>query len=514
MEEQRGKEDKEMGTEISSISALFRADSTGSVVNAGNDSKVQNDFSSFLNLNNYKQNNTYQIQNDTAAQKTDLENTADATEYDKYQYQKSNVVKEAEERSYSTEELDHVNEKLNEFSETVKSVLKEELTVTEEQITNAMAVLQINFADLMDPQNLAALVTELTGCEDPMQLLMTESFQNVLTGVEEVTEQLLSELEMTKEQFTAICDEMQNTGVPTEEVFVQDLEETIVQTLEETVQTAEVELEDTRTADSVKTAEVVGTAKTADEVPAVDVNEPQDEAADDAGNGLKAVDDASQKQTEEENLPENASKDETDSSTDLFEKTKSASQTKTESHGIVFEQNTQTVNNNTTVNVQQVQAYVDVNNIMEQISEYTRVLVSEDATSLEMQLNPENLGKIYIHVSEKAGAITAQITATNESVKEALQAQIADLKENLNQQGIKVDAVEVTIESHEFEQNLEQNARREQEKAEQNEQKRSAGGRRNINLNDLDSLSGVMSEEESLVARMMQDNGNQMDVTA
>ena len=159
------------------------------------------------------------------------------------------------------------------------------------------------------------------------------------------------------------------------------------------------------------------------------------------------------------------------------------------------------------------QPYTDITSMVEQISKYTRILISEGGNSLEMQLNPENLGKIYIHVSEKAGAITAQISASNESVKEALQAQIVTLKENLSQQGVKVEAVEVTVESHEFEQNLEENARRDQNNAEQKEQNAS-GARRSINLNDLEALSGLMSEEEDLVAKMMQDNGNQMDVIA
>ena len=38
--------------------------------------------------------------------------------------------------------------------------------------------------------------------------------------------------------------------------------------------------------------------------------------------------------------------------------------------------------------------------------------------------------------------------------------------------------------------------------------------RRNINLNSLDDLEGLMSEEESLVARMMSDQGNSVDLTA
>ena len=39
-------------------------------------------------------------------------------------------------------------------------------------------------------------------------------------------------------------------------------------------------------------------------------------------------------------------------------------------------------------------------------------------------------------------------------------------------------------------------------------------GRRNININSLDELSGLMSEEETLVAQMMRDNGGTVDFTA
>ena len=39
---------------------------------------------------------------------------------------------------------------------------------------------------------------------------------------------------------------------------------------------------------------------------------------------------------------------------------------------------------------------------------------------------------------------------------------MAELRESLNQSGVKVDAVEVTVASHEFEKNLEQNNKRQQ----------------------------------------------------
>lgn len=155
---------------------------------------------------------------------------------------------------------------------------------------------------------------------------------------------------------------------------------------------------------------------------------------------------------------------------------------------------------------------LDTENIIKQIVEYTKVHVSNTQSTMEMQLNPENLGKIYIEVTAKEGNVSAHITAQNEYVKEALEAQIVELKQNMNQAGVKVDAVEVTVGSHEFERNLEQNAKQEEEQA--REQEKSSGKMRRLNLSDLDELAGVMSEEETLVAQMMADHGNSIDYTA
>ena len=97
-------------------------------------------------------------------------------------------------------------------------------------------------------------------------------------------------------------------------------------------------------------------------------------------------------------------------------------------------------------------------------------------------------------------------------MREALESQVAVLKENMNQQGIKVEAIEVTIASHEFERNLEQNQQSPaQEQQEENARKSS---RRNINLNSPEDLEGAMTEEEDLVAKIMTDQGNSVDLTA
>ena len=158
-------------------------------------------------------------------------------------------------------------------------------------------------------------------------------------------------------------------------------------------------------------------------------------------------------------------------------------------------------------------AQVDIADVVRQIVTYTRVnYTANQETTMEMQLNPEHLGKIYLEITSKDGTVSAHLTAQNEVVKEALESQIADLKQNMNQAGVKVDAVEVTVGGHEFEKNLEQNAKQEEQQAEERE--KAANATRHINLNELDGLSGLMTEEETLVAKMMAEQGNSVDFTA
>ena len=161
-------------------------------------------------------------------------------------------------------------------------------------------------------------------------------------------------------------------------------------------------------------------------------------------------------------------------------------------------------------------SYIDVEDLMAQFEGMARSLATDSGTTIELQLNPENLGRLFLSVSEKEGNVSATIVASNEQVKEALQTQLVELRATLQAQGIKVEAVEVTVATHEFEQNLDGNtsANGQMQEQAQNQQQSAQGGRRNLNRNSLDELSGLMSEEETLVAQMMRDNGGTVDYTA
>ncbi|GFI47345.1 hypothetical protein IMSAGC019_02669 [Lachnospiraceae bacterium] len=96
-------------------------------------------------------------------------------------------------------------------------------------------------------------------------------------------------------------------------------------------------------------------------------------------------------------------------------------------------------------------------------------------------------------------------------MKAAIESQISTLQENLREQGVKVEAVQVTVESHGFESNLWQGQGREEEAASQNNKK----APRRINLNDLGGFAEEdATEEELLTAKVMEMNGTTVDFTA
>ena len=148
---------------------------------------------------------------------------------------------------------------------------------------------------------------------------------------------------------------------------------------------------------------------------------------------------------------------------------------------------------------------------MNQIMDYMKLQLKPDMDQLEMQLHPESLGTVRVQLMNKGGEITAQFQVQNETVKAAMESQLVDLKESLKDQGVKVEAVEVTVESNGFESNLWQGQGREENASSQNGKRTP----RRINLNELDALfEERASEEELLAAKMMEMNGNTVDYTA
>lgn len=408
---------------------------------------------------------------------------------------------------------------MEEAVENIKEVIKENLGVDEEQLEAAMELLGLTQADLLDPQQLIALAVELTGSKDAGSMLFQENFQLVMQETAVITEDLLQQLGMSMDdlmdQIHTMMGEAEQpieTMLPQQEAPVQaevfteqDAQVQTQQVSQEAVQTVQPQREAIQTQQASQPQEQTQQA-----------SQPQEAASVQEEQETKQVQNI---QTEQESAQTGQEASAGQNPSDMLK----GSQETQENPRFDFQTNVHTqepsANVQATPNpVQQAPLpQMNMQDVIDQIVQHTRIHLSEDVKSIEMQLNPENLGKVYVHVSEKQGTVTAQLTAQNESLKEALVQQAAVLKESLNQQGIKVDAVEVSAGTHEFESSLERDAHSQEEQARQQEEQSARRSRRSINLNDLndlDGLSGIMSEEETLVAQMMRDNGNNVDYKA
>lgn len=421
---------------------------------------------------------------------TRSEKPADA--YEKYQYKDKTIHTETSDSK--PQKVEEAVAEVKEFEETVTEVISEELHVSKEELEAVMEELGLTYLDLLNNANLAAVVAKLTGSENLNQLLCSEAFTNVLQQVNELGTELMQEVRITPEE---LVDLQKNL----EQAIWRDADRAVTERIsfEKPEEVAELPVEEG--ADEANTVQVVKLEVVSDAENVEEVTEDGTKVE------VVRVDAAEEKQldTADENLFEGGKQELPDTK----------GKQNVQANENVVAGNAQSITFAEQLGefetVQTLPPQVTVADIMEQFAEQTRVLISADTTRMEMQLNPEHLGKLYVEVIENEGTITAKIQTQNTVVKEALEMQIADLKMNLNQTGVKVDSVEVTIASHEFERNLEQDAN--SQKQQEDTQTKTAR-LRNINLNGLDELSGLMTEEETLVAKMMAEQGNSVDFTA
>ena len=134
---------------------------------------------------------------------------------------------------------------------------------------------------------------------------------------------------------------------------------------------------------------------------------------------------------------------------------------------------------------------VDPMELVRQIVEKIKVKVDMNTTSMELLLNPESLGKVNLQVVSKNGVMTAQFTAETEAAKVAIESQLTVLKENLQNQGLKVEAIEVAVGTFEFNQSDNQSK-------EQNQQ---SASKKKLDFSEL-----TMSEEEESKEYILDDS--------
>ncbi len=410
-------------------------------------------------------------------------------------------IKTASKNSHTESEVKKITDDIS--SQIVEKVT-DDLDISEDELNNAMQLLGLTAMDLLNPANLAALYCEVTGnASDPQALVLNADFTALFNDVSQVASENDAQLDLLS-QLTASDDgEILDADIVSSADTTDTNESTgSVNTPEKTV--------DSSYDDTAASGQNIN--DTADEAVKVYDGGTQDSSYKNSDEGTSSGETGNDI-TSDENTEKTQSKSQVDSSFDdsgerILHHEDGAHSDNSVLHASVSEQ----LNTDTSFEMSQSQSRlrVDTTDIIRQIVDSMSISNTTEESAINLQLTPESLGRMYINVSQKNSEISARIAVSNEVVKEALQTQMVNLKEALNNSGIRVNEVEITVASHEFERNLEQGA------ANDSRQQESTNSYNGSNSSGSGTDSDMMQDraEERLVTQIMRDNGNSVDFTA
>lgn len=294
-----------------------------------------------------------------------------------------------------------VTDTVKEVCEDIKDAIKEEFDVSDEDIKVAMELLGLTALDLLSTAKVAELIEQLTGT-DAITLItnedMMQSFNNIINVVDEANADIAGML-----------------GVKTEEVGIVLGQNDIAPVVnsEDTAKQDNVKESDAKNADD-NINQTVDNQESLSEVLAKKITTESDGKA---KNNMSESNEANNKVTYAD-VADNMISNITDTFADII----------TEGISTVKEAD-----------------------IVNQVIDSVKLMASRELTSMEVMLNPEHLGSVHITVTARNGIVSAQIAAQNEQVKTALENQMVTLRGQFESQGLKVDAVEITVMAHSFE---------------------------------------------------------------
>ncbi len=407
--------------------------------------------------------------------------------------------------------------------------IKEVLGVSDEELTEAMEILGITAIDLLDPVSIKELCMELTGTADSISLITNaDLYGNVKEIIEtaegaagkmtemfsltdEEASKIFEDPEFAKKVNEAVTKLDENAGaqigtdkaIPETEGAVRHDMDVDNQTDADAVADKDINAAAGTEARAV-TAEVKGTPE---QKPVSTVDTAENEGSDPTAKPTVGV-------TETFKAAANIDESELKGNNEGFEHASRFAES--EAVAAAPQTTVETSVNNLGEVIETVSRYsnADADSIMSQVTESVRVNYLADTTSMEMQLHPASLGTVNMHIASTNGVVTAHILVENEAVKTALESQLISLQQTFEEQGQKVEAVEVSVANYDLNRGDSSNT---DGNAQQHSAERAgrAGARRRINLNDLDEEElESLGEEEKLSADMMARSGNSVDYTA
>ncbi len=299
-------------------------------------------------------------------------------------------------------------EKVAQLLEDAEEITSKILGLSKEELESKMEILGLSMMDLLNPASLQQLLLDTTGNDDALSLVTNEELANTFSNLLDAVNELVTESLVTQESLETIVKSEEfinflNQSVSKEEISAMDEAEISLKT----VQTENTDETDNLQDAELKEDNIVFTVERSDDT------------------------DTSNKDTNSDSKDTLKKNDSPDVNNFLDHVTASVTKTETDFNGEL-----------TTVTT--------VREIANQIIEEIKVVIKPSQTSMELQLNPEHLGKVNLSLTSKEGVMTAQFITQTQAAKEAIESQMQVLKQNLENQGVKVEAIEVNVSNFSF----------------------------------------------------------------
>ncbi len=385
-------------------------------------------------------------------------------------------------------ELDEAAAALMEAARQLMEMLSDELQVDLEDIQNAMETLGLTNIAILDNTNMTQLIAELNGAEDVMAIVTNAdlymSVQDMQDAVDTTRQELMEQFDFSEEEFNQALEDF-------------------AQNMPQQSETSEKEVVTNPINDTPVVFEITSTQELKEankiEVPAEEIV-PEETGSENTESSAKMVVSVS------EDISEDLSKNDNDGEQEL-------------SDGGTFNQMMNQISSSLTEVEEPQEAASQTprttpQEIMDQITESIKLNITEENTRMELQLHPASLGTVNVMIEQaKDGEMVAKFMTHNEDVRAAIESQLQQLQERFNEQGVKVTAIEVTVNTGGFDQSL--NDSQSQKEDDQDAQNSIRKPMRRIHLGDLSLGSEeLIDEEDQLTAEMMAINGNMVDFSA
>lgn len=349
--------------------------------------------------------------------------------------------------------------------ELLSGKLKKLLNVDDETLQNLLQAAGLTMQDLLDPAVMKDFILQINDATS-VDLLINESLDTLMQQAMQLLDEVLN-----------VADEtVISTEVPVEELFPEEIDSAYTEKKEPVADTEKSQTVEEKT-------EMVAQTTPEERVARTDVKSAEPQTAD----------------TEIQVTVQTEDSGDSNASADMM---------KQNAEGLISNLN-QAMGQITgdEIATTPFDTSVTQTDIVRQVVDEIRLNLSKDVTSMTLQLNPEQLGKVQIHVSTKNGVMQAQIIAENEAAKAAVESGLTVLKEAFENQDLKVESIEVMVGTPDY-------FTEESDAQAQMEQKEQKSGKSAGSVNFSGGSDDEINEDMSLKSEMMKAQGNQVNYMA